>query len=80
MAWQSKGIAGIQVVFAISLLPAVFDSHAQIPRESSFITACGLFLLSIIFTTLHMKAAVMTSYVSGVLWAFLFIFRPMVTQ
>lgn len=54
-------LAFIGFVFAGVLMPTLANRHSYVPRNSSFLTAFGLYGISLIFFNLSL-------WISGLLW------------
>ena len=69
--WQDFVIAGVQVVFAISLIPTVLHSEHKPTVTTSVFTSAGLYTLTLVYITLAFWFAAVMAAAIGTLWAIL---------
>lgn len=74
-SWQDKVIMVIGFLFGFMLVPMIIDSlHGQTVNVfSSFLTACGLYILAICFWTLKLRLSFIANMFSGTMWLILFV-------
>lgn len=73
--WQDFVIAGVQIIFAISLVPTVLHADHKPTVATSIFTAGGLYTLSLVYVSLALWFAACMSAVIGALWTILAIQR-----
>lgn len=69
--WQDWVIAGVQIIFAISLVPSVFHATHKPSLSTSIFTSAGLYTLSFVYATLLLWFACIMATTIGTLWAIL---------
>lgn len=75
---QASFIIGwVQFVFALSLLPTIFNPKAQVPRKTSGLTGGGLWVISLTYLLMGpLWFAVGMSALCAGGWTAIFILRP----
>jgi hypothetical protein len=69
-------IGAVQLLFALVLLPSLFNSRTQVPRTSSSLTALGLFIIGVVYTMLGLRDAAVCGFIGAFVWLLLFFIRP----
>lgn len=67
--WQECVISVVTLALTASLLPMLRDADARIPMGTSLVTALGLFVKTLMFTSLGMGYAALGVGVGFVLWS-----------
>jgi len=69
--WQDWVIAGVQIVFAISLIPSVLHKENKPSLSTSVFTSAGLYTLSFVYFMLALWFSCVMSGIIATLWALL---------
>jgi hypothetical protein len=69
--WQDWIFGGIQLIFAISLLPSVFHRTHKPAFMTSVFTSAGLYTLALAYASLTLWFAALMAAIIGTLWAIL---------
>lgn len=79
MIWQDLVLTIVSIIFTISLVPQVYagfkEKAGYIKHLTSIPTFLGLYVICVIYFTLHLYFAAATAFITGTLWLFLFIQR-----
>lgn len=67
--WQDWIIAGVQIVFAISLIPSVLHKENKPSLSTSIFTSAGLYTLSAVYVSLALWFAAIMAASIATLWA-----------
>lgn len=79
MVWQDTLITIIIIAFSYALIPQILKGFKKkkgsINLQTSGITATGMLLLALIYTTLGLKFSAILAQITGILWTTLLIQR-----
>lgn len=75
MTWQSVVISGVQIAFALTLIPTLASRSARVPLATSVPAAMGLTMMAIALASLGLIGAAASTIVCAIAWALVAVYR-----